>query len=404
MRILDLALKDIRQVLRDWKSLLFLLIMPVVFTFFFGFAFAGPTDEVDTRLKVGILNQDPDGILSAVLIDLLNSSATVRPVDLSGEERTSIDQMVLKGEIAAGLVIPTEFSAATLRGEEPVMEVITDEETNAGQTMRRALQTNVTRLLGLVETAQLSAEAYGAQVGFTGEVDRQTYLEEAVAKGLTAWKEQPLAIQVEGPAQEADPLGANPYNQFSPGMMVQFAIFGLVQAAMVLVTERRTGAMARLLTTPMRKAELIAGHILGMFLLFFVQQLLLALFGQIVLKVDYVRQPVAVLCMIAAIALWVSTLGLLISALVKKEEQVILFAMVAMMVFSALGGSWFSLEMVGGAFAAVGYLTPTAWAMDGLQNLIIRGLGFESILLPVGVLLAYTGLFFGLAVWRFKFE
>jgi ABC-2 type transport system permease protein len=42
--------------------------------------------------------------------------------------------------------------------------------------------------------------------------------------------------------------------------------------------------------------------------------------------------------------------------------------------------------------------------MDGFQNLIVRGLGLSSVLLPVGVLLAYALLFFGLALWKFRTE
>ena len=42
--------------------------------------------------------------------------------------------------------------------------------------------------------------------------------------------------------------------------------------------------------------------------------------------------------------------------------------------------------------------------MQDLQNIVVRGLGLGSVLLPAGVLLAYTAAFFGLAVWRFRFE
>jgi ABC-2 type transport system permease protein len=69
-----------------------------------------------------------------------------------------------------------------------------------------------------------------------------------------------------------------------------------------------------------------------------------------------------------------------------------------------LGGTWFSLETSGEAFATVGRLLPSAWAMIGLQNLLIRGLAFDSVLLPTAVLLAYALAFFGLAVWRFRRE
>jgi ABC-2 type transport system permease protein len=69
-----------------------------------------------------------------------------------------------------------------------------------------------------------------------------------------------------------------------------------------------------------------------------------------------------------------------------------------MFVSSALGGNWLSLGMVGKTFAATGHITPTAWAMDGFQNIILRGLGVQSIPQPAGVLLSDTGAFFGIAV------
>jgi hypothetical protein len=52
----------------------------------------------------------------------------------------------------------------------------------------------------------------------------------------------------------------------------------------------------------------------------------------------------------------------------------------------------------GKAFATVGRAMPTAWAMEGLQNIVVRGQGLGSTLLPAGVLLACTVAFFGLAV------
>jgi ABC-2 type transport system permease protein len=287
------------------------------------------------------------------------------------------------------------------------LEVINNEETQDGETARRGLQTTITRVVGMAETAQISLKAYESKAGPLDLAARDAYLKDAAARAAQFWKEAPLSIKAysaASPAEKTDPMAANPYNQFSPGMMVMFAIFGLTSAAMVMVMERKNGAMARLLTTPMNKAELIGGHILGMFLVFFAQQLVLVIFGQLVLKVDYFRQPVATLLMVAALSLWVAVFGLLISALVKKEEQVVLFAMIGMFLFSALGGSWFSLEMVGKTFATIGHLTPTAWAIDGFQNIIVRGQGLEAVFLPMAILLAYSAAFFGVAIWKFRFE
>jgi ABC-2 type transport system permease protein len=141
-----------------------------------------------------------------------------------------------------------------------------------------------------------------------------------------------------------------------------------------------------------------------MFLVVFLQQVLLVAFGQLAFGVGYTREPLAILLMVVTLGLWVVSLGLFISAISKGEEQVVMFAMLAMFVFSALGGAWFPLDMTGEAFATIGHLMPTAWAMDGFENIIVRGLGLNSVLLPAGILLAYAVAFFGLAVWRFKFE
>jgi ABC-2 type transport system permease protein len=192
--------------------------------------------------------------------------------------------------------------------------------------------------------------------------------------------------------------------QASSGMMVQFAIFGLITAAMVLVLERKNKTLQRLLTTPIKRWEVIAGHLFAMFAVIFLQETLLVVFGQLTFNVSYARQPLAVLIMMIALALWAASLGLLISALAQKEEHVVTLSLIAMFLFASLGGAWFPLEVAGDTFAAIGHIMPTAWAMDGFQNLLMRGLGLKSVLLPAGMLGLYTLAFFVLAIWRFEFE
>jgi ABC-2 type transport system permease protein len=93
-------------------------------------------------------------------------------------------------------------------------------------------------------------------------------------------------------------------------------------------------------------------------------------------------------------------LGLLIGVLARTEEQAITFSLIPMFVFSGLGGAWVPLEVTGVTFQAIGHLSPVAWAMDGFKNIIVRGLGLDSILLPAIALASYAVLFFVLAAWR----
>ena len=93
-------------------------------------------------------------------------------------------------------------------------------------------------------------------------------------------------------------------------------------------------------------------------------------------------------------ASWVAAMGLHIGVPAKADDQVILF--------SALGGTWFPLEAANAAFAAIGKAMLSTWAMNGYQNILIRELGLESACMPALMLLADAVGFFGLAVWRFR--
>jgi ABC-2 type transport system permease protein len=116
--------------------------------------------------------------------------------------------------------------------------------------------------------------------------------------------------------------------------------------------------------------------------------------------VDYLRVPAATLLVAFTAALCISALGLLIGILAKSEEQAITFSLVPMFVFAGLGGAWVPLEFTGKTFQTIGHVSPVAWGMDGFENIVARGLGFESVLLPALALTGYAIFFFVLAAWR----
>jgi len=401
MRVFDLALKDLSQLIRDWKSAVFLLVMPILFTLLFGFIFSGAGEDV--RLPVGFLDQD-DGILSPYLLELLNASDIVRPVALKGESADAASRRVSDEELAAVIVIPDGYTERVLKGEEVRLTLILNDASPAEITARNGIKAATMRLLGAVQIARLSEKASD----HTGSVD-EDFLEEALEKAVAAWENPSLTVTMtqsrastaEG---EAAVAGPNDYAHSSPSMMVQFAMAGLIGAGEILMLERKSKALQRLLTTTISRNEIILGHFLSMFVMIFLQLLLLVGFGQFVLSVDYLREPLALLLVMTAMALWTASMGLLIGVLAQTEEQVVTLAIVPMLILSALGGAWIPLEFTSQTFQTVGRFTPTAWAVDGFENLVIRGLGLRSALLPTGIMLAYTVLFFGLAAWRFRFE
>lgn len=408
MRVFDLALKDLAQILRDKMALLFLVAMPIVFTFFMGFAFRGATAAPDPRLPVGWVNEDSGGFASQALYDMLAASDGVRLVEITTDQVGQVGQEIESGQLVAALVVPPDFSARVTAGEQVSLTLLGDELDAAAQSVLQLVRVPVTRLMSAAHVAQVDVETLEADRLLSGASERSAEWTATFSQTVQAWQATTQAgprLSVEkaqGQAETAQPLGGNPYNQTSPGILVQFAIMGLVTSASILVEERKTGTLQRLITTAMKPWQIIAGHLLAMFVLVLLQQVLLIIFGQLALGVNYVRQPLAVLLVALGLGAWVSSMGLLIGVVAKGDEQVILFSLIAMFLFTALGGAWFPLEGAGPAFAAVGHVTPAAWAMDGFQNIIIRGLGLESALLPAAILLAYAAGFFALALWRFR--
>lgn len=395
MRILDLALKDLSQILRDKKSLLFLVAMPIVFTLFMGFAYnsgGGSDENADTRLPLAVV-AETDSRLGQMLLERLEASDAVRVVRLDQAEAL---ESFHKGDAAGVLIIPSGFGIQAQGSQNSQLTLIAEANSAEGQSLYQLLRAPISQLMSSVEVANISADLQENPAEFAPA------LELAWAKWDENARLELVRTELAVAQEQESWFGDNPYNQASPGIIVQFAIFGLVTSAQILVSERKTRTLQRLMTTAMRPWEIVAGHLLAMFALTFLQTALLVIFGQFALGVDYLREPLGTFLVSVALGLWVASLGLLIGTLAKSDDQVILHSMVAMFLFSALGGTWFPLEASGGAFAAIGRLMPSAWAMTGLQNLLIRGLDSSSTLLPTGILLAYAAGFFGLAVWRFR--
>jgi len=414
MHIIDLALKDLLQILRDWKAAAFLVVMPIGFTLMFGFMFSGTFSgdsetDTDPRIPVALVDQDQD-LLSETLFGLLSQSDTVRPfAPERGQTRDDLSAQVENGELAAVVIIPNGYSAALMADEAPQLDVIINTESGAGTTAQWAIQSATNRLVSVMQTAQFSTQARAAMDPFADEGAQQSYFASALEGTVLAWKNPPVEIRVsqtgQEPVDEVDEVySTNPFTHSSAGMMVQFAIAGLMGAAEVLVLERKSGSLRRLLTTSIRRYQILLGHFLAMLVMILLQFVILIVFAQIILDVPYFNAPMATFVMALATATFAAALGLLIGTLAQTPEQVVVYSLIPMFILSGLGGAWMPLEFTGETFQKIAYLTPLAWAMDGFKDITVRGQGLEAVILPTIVLLAFAAVCFGFSAWRFKFE
>lgn len=395
MKILTLAIKDLRQMLFDKNSALFLVAMPIVFTLFMGFAYRsgenGTTE--DPRIPLAWVEREPTSEFSQLFFEQLQATQSF---EISFMGIDDARKALQREKVNAILLIPDDFDQKVTANDNPQITLITDTTSTTGQAIYQLLRTPITQFMSSIEIGQMTADNLNDPVAFdpavslawkkwaSNDMDQFIKMEKAVASQTESW------------------YGDSPYNQASPGIIVQFAIIGLVTSGQVLVEEKKTRTLQRLMTTAMRPWQIIAGHMLAMFAIVFFQTLLMVIFAQFVLKVDYFRVPLGTFLITMSLGLWVASMGLLISTIAKSDNQVVLYAMLAMFFFSALGGTWFPLEGAGGAFSAIAKLLPSSWAMTGLQNILIRGLDLASLWQPIAILKAYALGFFVLAVWRFR--
>lgn len=393
--ILNIALKDLLQIVRDWKSFLFLLIMPIAFTFLFGFAFSSNSaQEQDSRLPVGIVNHDDQSLLAQELEKNLTTSTVIKLQ--SGEEKALINQ-VGKKDLTAALIIPAGYGDSLKTDNPKQLIVWVDGSSNDGLSAQTEINVQAMRLNNAVQTAKVLAPEGGAA------------FEQILTNALKDWQNPPILLgQAEASLKTVGtPTTVTAENKFahsSPGMILQFAIAGLLFCSQVIVSERKNNCLQRLMTTSASGVQILLGHYLSAVLMIFAQFTLLILFGSLVLKLNYFSQPLATLLIAVSASLGIAALGLLIGVASKSEEQAIGVSMICMFLFSGLGGAWVPLEFTGKTFQAIGHFTPLAWAMDGFKNILSRGLGLESAWLPAAALLGYAILFFTLASWKFKTE
>jgi ABC-2 type transport system permease protein len=390
-RIFDITLKDLMQILRNRMTFLFLLIMPIAFTLLFGLAFGGSSQPSDTRLPVGLLNKD-GGQISADLQTLLAGSTVLRLDTTPGSTETDLAALVGSSKLAAAVVIPSGYSQSVRNGSPLKLGFYADPSQASTTTVESGLLAASNRLAGAVRTAGIAAKMTNDPAAF----------DPALTQALAAWQNPPIKLSItSGISAKLQNQNIMSMAQSSPAMMIQFAIAGLLTAATVIVNERKTRSLQRLLTTSTSRFQILLGHYLAIFTLIFVQFLLLMLFGQL-LHVDYMRVPLATLLVALVTAVCIAAMGLLIGVLAKSDEQAVVFSLVPMFVLSGLGGAWVPLEYTGAAFQAIGHVSPVAWALDGFKDIVARGLGFTSVLLPCAALIGYALLFFALAVWRFQ--
>jgi ABC-2 type transport system permease protein len=176
------------------------------------------------------------------------------------------------------------------------------------------------------------------------------------------------------------------FDNFGPiliGFFVFFFVF--LVSGIAFLGERNSGTLERLMATPVRRWEIVAGYILGFGVFTILQSALIAWFSIEVLHIMMVGSFALVLLITILTAMTALAIGIFISAFANNEMQMIQFIpiiIVPQVFFSGL----FDLSTMAGWLQAIGRFTPLWYVADALRSIMIKGKGWDAISFDVLVL------------------
>jgi ABC-2 type transport system permease protein len=393
-RVWYIAGKELLQTRRDRLAALFTIILPVVFTVFLGILIGG----FDSGSTIPLAVVDADGsTASQQLIQQLKGAPLLQIKPMSID---SVDQAVQDQSVAAALEIPAGYGKAFDSGKPVTVTFVRIETSSGAQSVSEAVQAVIARLNATVIAGNTAAEQVSIK---TGRPLDDALLQQSMklAGSQVASPAISVKVQASGSSQVQQVGG---FDQASTGSLVQWVLFSLLSIGTTLVWERRTGLIRRLSISGVRTSEIFAGKLLAMLAITFLQQLFLVLLGQLAFGVNYFNSPVALVMIMISLSVFASSIGLLVSSVFRSEQAVIATTVISAQLLAALGGAWFPLEITSATFSRVAHFLPTAWVVDSLHGIILKGWGVAQVLYPLGIVWIWIVVLFGLAVWRFRPE
>lgn len=377
--ILDCTVKDLRRRFADPVAILIWVGIPVLIGSLLGMISGGGNSTPTARLL--IVDED-DSMLSALLVGAANQDAMGEFLDAETVDLQRGRTLMDAGEASAMLIIPDGFGEAVLLEQPTVLSLIT----NPAQTILPGIIEE--GLSMLVEVAFYGQRLLGPQL--RAIVTMNDADEGPSMAGVSAISEQfyeriqsvegmlfpPVLLLGEEEAATAEPDededssgGFNVVRIFLPAMLFMSILFVASGMSDDIWRESLQGTLRRLLATPRRVEQMLAGKVLaGLSIMAIVATVAmpLAWWGA---GFDLARLPIALLwCMYAGGALLIYFM--LIQSLATTQRGGSVLSTMVLFPLMMIGGSFFPFAAMPSWMARFGRLTPNGLALTHLEQIL----------------------------------
>jgi ABC-2 type transport system permease protein len=348
-----IAVKELRELRRDRRTLAMLFLLPLLFLVVFGYAASFDIEDVPTAVA---------GPGAVAMAGLLPETFDVVSTDVRGDRATALD-LLRRGEAVVAVVTP-----ATGGGTATVL--VDGAELFAAQASLRRL-------------AEL--QAANAPGGAGGQ---------APSGGGT-----PPAVQVS--------VLFNPELRTAvimiPGLCGIILVFvGTIATALGVVRERQSGTMEQLAVMPFRPRDVFLGKIVPYLLIAAADMVVVVVAGMLLFDVPF-RGSVATFALGALLFLFVTLgTGILISSVSQTQAQALQLAVMTMVPQFLLSGLFFPLYSMPCVVRWMGYLLPLTWFIKVARGVMVRGTPISALWLPLAVLAVMAAVVFTASTLRFR--
>lgn len=357
------VVKELYHILRDWRTLMILLGMPVIMMGLFGFAIRNEVNDV----KAAIVDLSRDATTREIA-NRLEASGYFRP--LAGEvSMRELDGIFQRGEARIAVVFQPEFERRLVKEGHAEIQLVTDAtEPNMASTVL----SYATAIIQRYQQESLAARSPGGIV-----------LSEVRMRFNPALKSAFL---------------------FVPGLVA--LILMLVCALMTSITitrEKEVGTMEVLLVSPLRPPQIVVGKVMPYMVLSVVNVFTVLTLARLVFNVPVRGSLVFLLLECLLFIVCALSLGILISSRTNSQQTAMMISLAGLLLPTVLlSGFIFPISSMPLPLRLLSYVVPARWFLVIIRGIMIKGIGIAHVWQETLILSGMTLFFIAAAVRSFK--
>jgi ABC-2 type transport system permease protein len=369
-----IAWKDLLELFRNRLGLVMLVLMPLFMMVMVGYIY--PSSNTLSNVPVALANQDASYYNSTVgsqaflsgLQFINNRTGMLTITNATGVDE--IKDLIQKGDVEGGLVIPSNFTESILSGEQGTVIIVTDQSNPQVSATIQAALTAVFQQMGTMLAQQKVQQLNPAAVNASNSL--------AIV--------QPYNIQTEGVVS-----GHFSYFDFiAPGIVAMTVMMSVMTGLPAAIShEREIGTLDGMMVAPINRLSIILGKTLA-------QTARGLLQGAIILTLATVLFGVtihgSILLVIGLLLLGVFSfvgLGIVLTSFAKDQETAMMLMMTLMFPMMFLSGVFFPIQQMPWYMQDISRVLPLTYASQALRKVMVLGAGVPAIATELTILIVF---------------